>query len=143
MPRVACQSEFFVPMEHASSALQAVREIARCWPGWPTSEALEDLHRRIPVFHCEVRAIPADGLSGMSPFADRNTCSIHFTWGSWTHRTRILEMISEVESVIKPYLARPHFGKINLFSAADIAHAYSKESISGFLALCQRHDPEG
>ena len=55
MPRVACQSEFFVPMEHASSALQAVREIARCWPGWPTSEALEDLHERIPVFHCEVK----------------------------------------------------------------------------------------
>lgn len=143
MPKLAMQSEYFVPLEFASAALQAVREVASRWPGWPISEAWEDLNERVPVFHCEVRAIPADGLGGLCPFADRDSCSIHFTWGDASHRGRVVEMIRELEAVLRPFGARPHWGKFNLYSHQDLRAAYRENAFDEFHALYHAHDADG
>mmetsp|Transcript_13532 Transcript_13532/g.26655 ORF Transcript_13532/g.26655 Transcript_13532/m.26655 type:complete len:480 (-) Transcript_13532:5-1444(-) len=141
MPNTAMQTEYFVPLSLASSALQAIREVAACWEGWPTSESWTDLNSSVPVFHCEVRAIAQDGLRGLAPFGDRESCSIHFTWGNWDHKERIVEMVKEVEAVLRQYQARPHFGKFNLMSSEEVASVYPKDRIEEFKELCVKHDP--
>lgn len=143
MPRVACQSEYFVPLGRAAEALHAAREVARRWPGWPASEAWADMNREVPVFHCELRAIPRDQLSGMSPFAARDSCSIHFTWGGWEHAPRIRHMVAELEAAIKPFGALPHLGKLNFFSSAELRAAYPAGAVDEFTALARSHDPNG
>lgn len=120
-----------------------MREIASKWEGWPVSEAWEDLNEHVRVLHCEVRVIPADALSGLSPYSDRDTCSIHFTWGGWEHRDPILQMVQDIEAALRPFNARPHFGKLNLFSANDLRAVYLNQHVDSFFALCDKHDPRG
>lgn len=137
MPHVACQSEYFVPLEDASAALAAVSGVAAKWPGWPTDEA--DLSADVPVFHCELRAVGRDGLAGLAPFGDRDTLSIHFTWGPWAHRTQILGMIFSLEAALLPFAPRPHFGKLNMMRAIG----YPAAAVDAFRGLADRHDPAG
>jgi xylitol oxidase len=143
MPNVAMQSEYFVPLGRASEALHAVRRVASAWPGWPASEARAELHAGVPVFHCEVRAIAADGLAGACPFGDRDSVSIHFTWGGWEHRERILQMVAELEAALRPFGPRPHFGKLNTLRADEIGAAYGGARLDAFRERCAAHDPRG
>ena len=144
MPKVDLQSEYFVPLEEAVEALEAVRRVASRWPSWPSSESWEVLNSgEISVFHCEVRVIPRDNLSGLSPFADQDSLSIHFTWGDWSHEAAIKIMITELEQVLRPFRVRPHFGKLNFLSVEDLRAAYPAGNMDAFLALCHEHDPHG
>ena len=142
MPHVAVQSEYFVPLDAAADALAAVRAVASRWPGWPLGEA--DLGPFVPVFHCEVRAIKADGLGGVAPFQDRDTLSIHFTWGAWDrHGPAILGMVGAVEAALLPFEPRPHMGKLNVMPHRAVAANFPPGAVAAFRDLAETHDPRG
>ncbi|MFI6484339.1 FAD-binding protein [Nonomuraea sp. NPDC050663] len=89
------QSEFMVAREHAD---EAVAELAK------VGELLR------PVLHVsEIRSVAADGL-WLSPAYGRATVALHFTW--LKEPARVLEAVKLVESVLRPFDPRPHWGKI-------------------------------
>lgn len=142
MPNVALQSEFFVPLEQAPAALAATAALAKTWPGW--LHMCKDTAYDIPlVFHCEVRVIPADHLDGLSPFADRDSCSIHFTWGPAKYVGQIAPLIEHLQAVLEPFHARPHWGKLHTKTFTQLNAAFPTDSISRFRRLCAEHDSTG
>jgi alditol oxidase len=116
------QSEFIVPREHAVDAIKAVRGIAS------TVGPLVQIS--------EIRTIAADSL-WMSPQYGRDTAAVHFTWKR--EQTSVERAVAEVERVLEPFGARPHWGKLFLAEAAAIAPLY--ERLSDFRQLCERFDP--
>jgi xylitol oxidase len=118
------QSEYHLPREHAVAALGALRELAG---------AIR------PVLQVtELRTVAADRL-WMSPQQGRDTLSVHFTWHQdWPAVRRALV---EVEAALAPFGARPHWGKLFLAGAADLAPRY--ERLGDFTALAGRLDPRG
>mmetsp|Transcript_17706 Transcript_17706/g.29540 ORF Transcript_17706/g.29540 Transcript_17706/m.29540 type:complete len:494 (-) Transcript_17706:302-1783(-) len=100
------QSEYFVRLDHALAAIRAVR-------------ALEaDVAPALQI--SEIRIVAADHF-WLSPCCDTPSVALHFTW----HRdlpalTRVLQ---KVETALKPFGARPHWGK--LFLASPV-HLYPK-----------------
>jgi hypothetical protein len=55
---------------------------------------------------------------GMSPFSDRASCCIHFTWGCLEHASELSPLLEDLESVLRPYNPRPHYGKL-VFSSFE------------------------
>jgi alditol oxidase len=118
------QSEFHVPRRHAVAAIDAVRGIAPAI---------------VPVILVtEIRTVAADSL-WMSPQYGRDTVAIHFTWGPDAEAVR--RALVEVERVLAPFEARPHWGKLFLAGADEIAPLY--ERLGDFRALIDRLDPRG
>jgi xylitol oxidase len=118
------QSEFFVAPENAVSAIQAVREL---------SDHIAPL-----LFVSELRTIAVDDL-WMSPQYGRASVGIHFTW----HRRQpeVERTLAEVEAVLAPFDARPHWGKLFTARAAQIAPLY--ERLEDFRRLRDELDPRG
>jgi xylitol oxidase len=118
------QSEYHLPREQAVAALQALRSLAG---------AIR------PVLQVsELRTVAADRL-WMSPQHGRETLSVHFTWHKdWPAVRRALV---EVEAALAPFAARPHWGKLFLARAADLAPLYGR--LGDFTALAGRLDPRG
>lgn len=118
------QSEYFVPYEHAGSALAAIMRI-----GGQLSDAL---------LVSEVRTIAADVL-WMSP-CHRTACvAIHFTWKpDWNAVRRMLPLI---ESALAPFDPRPHWGKLFTMPADEVRSRYAR--LPGFRRLVEEHDPVG
>jgi alditol oxidase len=118
------QSEFFVARGHAAGAIAAVRGLA-------------DVVR--PVLQVsELRTMAADRL-WMSPQQGQDTVSIHFTWKR--EPEAVLGALAEVEAALRPFGARPHWGKVFVAGAADIAPLYDRHA--DFVALADRLDPRG
>ncbi|HVT71328.1 MAG TPA: FAD-binding protein, partial [Trebonia sp.] len=90
------QSEYFVARDDGAAALAAVRRIAdRIAPALLISE---------------IRSTAADQL-WLSGSYERETLALHFTW-----RNRPAEVdaaVREVEAVLEPFAARPHWGKVS------------------------------
>lgn len=146
MPCEALQSEFFVPLENALQALEATYRVASKWPKWLMSTPSGEGYSTVPVvFHCEIRVVPSDGLSGLSQFGDRDegSCCIHFTWGTAEVIDEIMVRVKELEEVLKEFHARPHWGKLNTFKKVDLKKVYSAEALEGFMNVVKRHDAEG
>jgi alditol oxidase len=118
------QSEYHLPRAQAVAALQALRDLA-------------GIIR--PVLQVsELRTVAADGL-WMSPQHGRDTLSVHFTWHKdWP---AVRAVLAEVEAVLAPLGARPHWGKLFLAEAADLAPRY--ERLGDFTRLAARLDPRG
>ena len=89
------QSEFFLPRAHAAAALEAVTALAPRLVG--------------PVQVCEVRTVARDEL-WLSPCHGRDTVTVHFTWHP--DRDAVDPVLAEVERVLEPFDARPHWGKV-------------------------------
>jgi xylitol oxidase len=87
---------------------------------------------------CEIRTIAADAL-WMSPQYGRPTIGIHFTW--LPDQAAVERALVEVEAVLAPFGARPHWGKLFLGRAAAIAPLYPR--LPDFAALVERLDPRG
>ena len=118
------QSEFLVPREHAVRAIEAVRALAG---------AIR------PVLQvCEIRTMAADRL-WLSPQYARDTVGIHFTWKP--EQQAVERVLAEVEAALAAFAARPHWGKLFLATAAELAPLY--EHLPDFVRLAARLDPRG
>ncbi|OUE25345.1 D-arabinono-1,4-lactone oxidase [Clavibacter michiganensis] len=117
------QSEFHVPLDRAVEAVQALR-------------AMGDRIRPI-LLVCELRAVAEDRL-WLSPQYGQTTIGLHFTWKR--DQEAVEALLVELEAAIRPFGARPHWGKVFTATAADIAPLYPRSG--DFLALAERLDPE-
>jgi xylitol oxidase len=118
------QSEYHLPRAAAVAALQALRELAGVVR---------------PVLQVtELRTVAADRL-WTSPQHGRDTLSVHFTWHQdWP---AVRAVLAEIEAALAPFGARPHWGKLFLAQAADLAPRY--ERLGDFAGLAGRLDPRG
>jgi xylitol oxidase len=118
------QSEYHLPRERAVEALSALRAC---------SDQLAPLTQV-----CELRTIAADRL-WLSPQYERDTLAIHFTWVA--DQAVVQRALHTVEDVLLGLGARPHWGKLFLAGAAELAPRYPRAG--EFAALAERHDPRG
>jgi alditol oxidase len=118
------QSEYHLPRRHAGAAIAALR-------------ALADTMR--PILQvAELRTIAADRL-WMSPHYEQDTLAVHFTWERDAGAVR--RVLADVEAALAPFAARPHWGKLFLAGAGEIAPLYPR--LPDFRALAERLDPRG
>lgn len=118
------QTEYMVPRSLAREALEAVRRVS-------TVVA--------PVLQIsEIRTVAADGL-WLSPCEGRDTVCIHFTWID--DAEAVAPAVLEVERVLSPYDARPHWGKVFRTSPDVVRSLYPR--LGDFEALRARLDPGG
>lgn len=118
------QTEYLVPWEHGYEAVKAV----------------EKLHDKIRphLFITELRTIAADRL-WMSMAFQRPSLAIHFTWKpDWPGVRQVLPLI---ESQLKPFEPRPHWGKLFTLTAPQIEPRYMQ--LSQFKDLAAQYDPKG
>ena len=118
------QSEYFVSREHAFPALSAIDKLRE--------------HIAPLTLTSEIRTIAADKL-WMSPCYERASVALHFTWKKhWPAVSKVLPMIEEV---LKPFDARPHWGKLFTMSPTKLQSLYAR--VPEFRGLMELHDPSG
>ena len=113
------QSEYAIAREHAVEALRALR---------PLGPILTPL-----LLVSEIRAVAADSL-WLSPFHERDSVCVHFTWkprGAEVHA-----LLPQIEAALAPFEPRPHWGKLFVRSPAS---RYRRRP--AFRALRARLDP--
>lgn len=118
------QSEYIVPRERAAEAIAAIRA----------------LHRRIaPVLMIsEIRTEAADDL-WLSSAYERDSACLHFTWRR--DPDGVAAVLPAIEDALAPFAPRPHWGKVFVAPAAELAPRY--ERMADFRALAERLDPRG
>jgi alditol oxidase len=118
------QSEFFVPRAKAGEALEAVSKLGAL---------IAPL-----LYISEIRTIAADQL-WLSPCYQRDSVAIHFTWKPlWAE---VQQVLPQIEKILMPFEARPHWGKLFLLPAEHIRTQYAR--LAQFRELVQKYDPEG
>lgn len=87
---------------------------------------------------CEIRAIAADDL-WLSPNYERDSIALHFTWIADTEAVE--PVVAEIESVLAPLHARPHWGKVFTASGESLRAEWPR--FGDFAKLVERYDPDG
>jgi alditol oxidase len=118
------QSEFILPLEQAPAALHAVRSVA---------DKLAPL-----LFVSEIRTGAADEF-WLSPFYRQQSVALHFTWKPL--QPQVEAVLPQLEDLLRPFGARPHWGKLFTPGAYDWESLYPR--FADFRALASEHDPEG
>jgi xylitol oxidase len=118
------QTEYFVPREHGAAALAAVR-------------ALGDSIRPHLVVS-EIRTAARDEL-WLSGAYQQDVVIIHFTW--LDHPAEVGALLPGIERALRPFAARPHWGKVHGFGAVDVARVHPR--LADARAVFERRDPEG
>jgi xylitol oxidase len=118
------QSEYVLPREHAAAAVSELRRLRA------------DLSPLL--FVSEIRSIAADTL-WLSPFFEQDSVAFHFTWKPLP--ADVLALLPRIESVLEPFDARPHWGKLFVGSADLIENRYPK--LPEFRRLAQEFDSGG
>ncbi|MCR2763077.1 FAD-binding protein [Microbacterium sp. zg.B48] len=118
------QTEYFVARSDAPGALRAVRELA------PVIQP--------HLFVSELRTAASDDL-WLSGAYRRDLVAIHFTWRNDPAGVR--GALPHIEAALAPFRARPHWGKLHLFEADDIARVHPRAADAR--AVFERLDPEG
>lgn len=118
------QSEYLVPRAHAVAALQAVRGLsAQVTPLLQVSE---------------VRTVAADDLWLSTAYGD-DRVGLHFTWKPL--QPQVEAVLPALEEALRPFDARPHWGKLFADVDRDLARLYPRWD--DFRALVARTDPDG
>ena len=118
------QSEYVVPRRHGREALAAVRRLAGVIR---------------PVLHvAEIRTVAADRL-WLSPQYEEDTIALHFSWTP--DQAAVERVLVGLEAALAPFRARPHWGKLFLAGAPELARLY--ERLPDFRRLAERLDPRG
>src|SRR5882757_1742581 len=118
------QSEYFVPRQHAVEAILAIERLR------------DQITPHLLI--SEIRVIAADDL-WMSPCYQQPCVSIHFTWKQdWPAVSKLLPVI---EKELRPFNARPHWGKLFSTPPAELKSIYKK--LPDFTELCRTYDPQG
>ena len=118
------QSEFFIPKQHAVEAILAI----------------QGLGKQIGphLFITEIRTIAADSF-WMSPCRNQDSVAIHFTWKQeWN---AVNKLLPQIEKELKPFHARPHWGKIFTMSPGVLDSRYEK--LGEFKKFVAQYDPKG
>ena len=118
------QSEYHLPRRHAVEAMRALRGL---------SAAMRPLNQVT-----EFRTIAADRL-WMSPQYEQDTVAFHFTWVP--DQAAVEAVLADMEAVLAPFGARPHWGKLFRAEAPAIAPLYPR--LGDFAGLTERLDPRG
>ncbi|MCU1436452.1 MAG: FAD-binding protein [Pseudarthrobacter sp.] len=118
------QSEYILPLEHGPAAIQAVRSLAA---------TLAPL-----LFVSEIRTGAADEF-WLSPFYRQQSVALHFTWKPL--QAGVEAVLPELEELLRPFGARPHWGKLFTPSTHDWEALYPR--FADFRALADIHDPDG
>ena len=130
------QSEYFIAADDAPAALRAL------------SVQRKDFAEYVLI--TEIRTIAADDLL-MSGHFGRDSVAIHFTWrqhlgegegflpGGLT--PEVAGALVLVESVLEPFSARPHLGKLFMMSAERLEQVYP--NLGSFREVVARFDPTG
>lgn len=118
------QTEYFVARSDAPAALRAVRALA------PVIQP--------HLFVSELRTAASDDL-WLSGAYRRDLVAIHFTWRNDPAGVR--GALPHIEAALAPFRARPHWGKLHLFDADDIARVHPRAADAR--AVFERLDPEG
>jgi alditol oxidase len=121
---VELQSEYFIPREHAVKAIKAAAKLG----------AITGPH----LFISEIRSIAADNY-WMSPCYHQPSIALHFTWKQeWEAVQKILP---QLETVLAPFHAKPHWGKLFTMAPAQLASLYEK--LPAFRSMLREYDPAG
>lgn len=118
------QSEWFVPRRHGLAAVDALRALA---------DRISPL-----LMVSELRTVAADDL-WLSPAHGGDVLALHFTWHPDEARVRAL--LPDVEAALRPFGARPHWGKLFTADAAELESSYPQ--LPRFRDLVRRFDPRG
>jgi xylitol oxidase len=118
------QSEYLLPRRYAVEAIEAVRSLT------------DEIRPLLQV--SEIRTVAADRL-WMSMNYRQDTVGIHFTWKP--EQEAVEDMLVQLETVLVPFEARPHWGKLFKADAAEFAPLY--ERMPDFIRLVERLDPRG
>ncbi|MFM9920245.1 D-arabinono-1,4-lactone oxidase [Lacisediminihabitans sp. H27-G8] len=117
------QTEYFVDRRTAPEALSAVRELG------------ESIAPHLLI--TELRTIAADEL-WLSTANGRPSLAIHFTWKKQPEA--VARLAPQIQAALAPFEARPHWGKVNTMTVADVAPLYPR--LPEFAALAERLDPQ-
>jgi xylitol oxidase len=118
------QSEYFVPMENAVEAIEAVAKLGK------------EIGPHLLI--TEVRAIAADDL-WMSPCHKQTSVTIHFTWKQETEA--VLKLLPQIETALAPFNPRPHWGKVFTMDPKVLDARYEK--LHDFKKVVAEYDPQG
>ncbi len=118
------QSEYFVPLQHAVEAIEAVSRLGK--------------QVGPHLFITEIRTIAADDL-WMSMAHRQTSVSIHFTWKPETEA--VLKLLPIIEKELAPFNARPHWGKVFTLAPKVLQSRYEK--LADFKKLVAEYDPKG
>jgi len=118
------QSEYFVPAEHAKAAIEAMQGIG---------SQLEPV-----LIVSELRSIAADDL-WMSTCYQLPSIAFHFSWN--LDPDGVIKVLPIVEEALRPFGARPHWGKVYTMSADEVRILYPK--FKDFRELLNEVDPSG
>ena len=116
------QTEYFVARQDAPAAIQALERIR---------EIFSPL-----VLACEIRTIAADDL-WLSPCYGRDSVALHFTWEQDWDAVRAV--LPQMDAALKPFDARPHWGKLFTISPARLRELYPR--FDAFRQLLAKYDP--
>jgi xylitol oxidase len=86
----------------------------------------------------EIRTVAPDQL-WMSTSYGEPTVAVHFTWKPAQEAVEAL--LVDLERILSPFEARPHWGKLFHADATTIASLYPRHG--EFLRLVERMDPRG
>jgi alditol oxidase len=118
------QSEYLVAREHAAAVLKALAAIA------PSIAPV--------LLISEVRSVAADDV-WLSPAYGRDTVAFHFTWRK--DPLAVLDVLAVIERQIRPFDARPHWGKVHRFSPDQLFQVYPQ--LPSYQDQRRRIDPSG
>ena len=103
------QTEYLVDRADAAAVLEAVG-------------ALHELVRPV-LLVSELRTVAADDL-WLSPSYGRDSLAVHFTWRP--DPGAVLPVVEQLEEVLEPYAARPHWGKVFGTDPGALAATYPR-----------------
>ena len=122
-PLEQIQSEYMVPRTQARAALAKLRAIG------------DRIDRHLYI--TEIRSIARDGL-WLSPSYGHDSVAIHFTWKR--EPDAVDAITTEIEEILLPLGARPHWGKLMHARADRLARLYPR--MPEFRALARSYDPD-
>jgi xylitol oxidase len=86
----------------------------------------------------ELRTVAADDL-WLSPASGGDVLALHFTWHP--DEARVRAVLPDIEAALRPFGARPHWGKLFTADAAELERGYPR--LPDFRDLVRRYDPRG
>lgn len=118
------QAEYMVDRQHAVAAIRALKDL---------SEVVRPF-----ILAAEFRSVAPDDL-WMSSAYQRETICLHYATIADPGVPN--EMLPAVERALEPFAPRPHWGKLFVATAEELAPRYPK--INDFRDLAKRLDPNG